>query len=74
MDIKTKFSIGEVVWYYGHNGLEKYVIDSILIAIESKSKISIEYLSAAFHGMTKDQVKKKEDKLYPSKEELIKTL
>jgi len=74
MDIKTKFNIGEVVWYYGIDGLKKFVVDSISITVESKNNSSIEYLSAPSPGMIKEQVKKKEDKLFPSKEELIKTL
>lgn len=74
MDIKTKYNVGDVAWYYGTDGLKKFVVDSILINVMSKSQIEVEYVSAPPAGTEKGNVHMAEDKVFPSKAELIKSL
>lgn len=73
MEVKTKFNIGETVWYYGTDGLKNFKIDSITIAVLSKTEYSVKYSNAFVNGQG-ITVSKNENEVFESKEALISKL
>lgn len=67
MTIETKYNIGDEVWYKGLKGIVHDRISYIRIDIDCVGEIYINY---EFW----DDVIKEEDKLFPTKEELLKSL
>lgn len=65
MTIGTKYNIGDVVWYWFNNHIEMTgMIITILIDLDLKVRYKCDNSHNIFY----------EDELYPTKEELIKSL
>lgn len=68
MQINTKFNINDEVYAIMRNKIQKYIIATIDIFIGLNNEIQIEY------SVNGDTGNWEEDKLFSSKEELIKSL
>ena len=67
MTIETKYNIGDEVWYKGFKEIFHDRISDIRICVDCLGEISIYY--ELWNDVTKDEVK-----LFPTKEELLKSL
>lgn len=67
LTIKTKYNIGDVVWYKGFEENFHDKIACIRIEVDCVGEISI------YYELWNDVIKE-EDKLFPTKEELLKSL
>jgi hypothetical protein len=67
MTIKTKYDIGQEVWYKGHEEIFQDEISQIKVNIDCLGEIHIDY---ELWG----DVIKEEHQLFPTKEELLKSL
>ena len=67
MTIETKYNIGDEVWFRGYKGIYQDKIFHIHININCDGEIQINY---ELWGYTI----KEESKLFPTKEELLKSL
>ena len=67
MTIETKYNIGDVVWYKGFKEIFHDRIYNIRIDVDSIGEIHIYY--ELWDDVTKDECK-----LFPTKEELLKSL
>lgn len=65
MTIETKYNIGDKVWYWFNNHIE---IDSIIVQILIGLDMKVRYRCYNSHNIFY------EDELYPTKEELLKSL
>jgi hypothetical protein len=86
MEIKTKFSIGDEVFFIFKNRVLKSIVSFIKIYVDMDSNITIEYIiiepyfrssgDPAYINGVKNKAFKvfKESELYTSKQELIKSL
>lgn len=68
MKAKTKYNLGEKVWYMAHNRPQCGNIRYIYIRVNDACQYTVTYL--VHEGMTEFT----EDMLYSSKQELLKTL
>lgn len=68
MKAKTKYNLGEKVWYMAHNRPQCGKIRYIYIRVNDACQYTVTYL--VLEGMTEFS----EDTLYSSKQELLKTL
>lgn len=65
MTIETKYYIGDEVWYWFNNHIEMSgIINKILIGLDMKVRYMCDNSHNVFY----------EDELYPTKEELLKSL
>lgn len=71
MDIKTKYNIGDEVWFMNENKACVSFIEDVRVKKNSKNT-KIEYMVESMQK--KDFGLKKEQDLFPSKEELLKSL
>lgn len=67
MTIKTKYNIGEEVWYKGHKEIFQDTICEIKVNIDCFGETSVHY-------QLWDDVLKEENDLFSTKEELLKSL
>lgn len=67
MTIETKYNIGNKVWYRGYEEIFQNTICEIKVNIDCFGETSIHY-------QLWDDVLKEENDLYPTKEELLKSL
>ena len=86
MEIKTKFNIGDEVFFIFKNRVLKSIVSFIKIYVDMDSNITIEYIivepyfrssgdPAYINGVTNKAFKVfKESELYTSKQELIESL
>lgn len=71
MTIETKYNIGDEVWFYHHNNIMSSRVRSINLLVR-KDGISISYLMG---DMWTDQyIVLYEESLFPTKEELLRSL
>lgn len=71
MKIETKYSIGDLVYYLSHNAIAYKPIDFIRIEINESGNIETKYCIRATYAECEWRT---EDKLFTSKEELLKSL
>lgn len=71
MTIETKFNIGDEVWCMHNNKVYISFIQEVRVRKNNK-KTKIEYIVESMQKI--DFGLKKEDELYPTKEELLKSL
>lgn len=69
MKVETKYSLGDEVWYILSNKVEKSVIESIFWEIKNKS-----HSPNLVYRLCNRSEDFREDKLFGSKDELLKTL
>ena len=69
MEIKTKYTIGDKVWWIRNNEIKSGSIDFILFKTTPTQPF---YLGYGIHN--EEYVDFKEHELFPTKEELLKTL
>lgn len=67
MTIKTKYNIGDEVWYKDFKEIYHDRISNIFIDVDCLGRIHIDY--ELWNDVTKEECK-----LFPSKEELLKSL
>ena len=67
MTIETKYNIGDEVWYKGYKEIFQDTISEIKVNIDCFGEAHIHYILW-------DDVLKEENKLFPTKEELLKSL
>ena len=67
MTIKTKYNIGDEVWYILKGNVYHEIIDHIVIDVVKTGEIYIYYNSEG-------KFPHREDRLFPTKEELLKSL
>lgn len=71
MTIETKYNLGDEVWFYHHKNIIRSRVRSITLLVR-KDSISATYL---MEDMWTDQyIVLNEDELFPTKEELLKSL
>lgn len=68
MKVKTKYNLGEKVWFMEQNRPQCRDIRYIYIRVSNENQYSVTYL------VNNDSTKRAEDTLYSSKQELLKTL
>lgn len=67
MTIETKYNIGDEVWYKGYKELFRDKVFNIKIIVDNEGEIIVEY------DLWGDVIKN-ECQLFPTKEELLKSL
>ena len=65
--VKTKYSIGDMVWYISNNRVQALDVTGVRINIESTGECNVEYI---LHY----EWNQPEDKLFKSKKELLESL
>ena len=77
MDIKTKYDLRQSVFYMDNNQVKESVINQILAEvrhrIDYKHKVNIEVMSVSYY-LVDSNLLYKEEKLFLTKEELLKSL
>ena len=77
MDIKTKYDLRQSVFYMDNNQVKESVINQILAEvrhrIDYKHKVHIEVMSVSYY-LVDSNLLYKEEKLFLTKEELLKSL
>lgn len=68
MEVETKFNIGDRGWYISNNKVTSQEITGFNISVDENMNVEIEY---TIHY---DLTKVSEDKLFKTKNELLKTL
>lgn len=67
MTIETKYNIGDKVWYKIHGKISQDIISEIKVNIDCFGEAHIHYILW-------NEVLKEENDLFPTKEELLKSL
>ena len=68
MTIETRYNVGDEVWYKRRGKISQDTISEIKVNIDCFGETSVHY------QLWNDDVLKEENDLYPTKEELIKSL
>lgn len=72
MQINTKYNIGDEVYALFNNKVKNFIITGISIVAKEKFPILIRYIS--FNIITGEYMKIDEKEIFPTKEELLKSL
>ena len=72
MEIKTKYNIGDRVYTLFDNKVENFIIEGINIVADKEYPILIQYLS--YNIIPGENTRFDEERVFPTKEELLKSL
>lgn len=73
MKIKTKYSIGDTVWFMHENQIQQGIVSFISVDIRSDGECMEKYtITHGFNGMT--IARHYVEKIFPTKEALLKSL